>query len=224
MARIFRFRPEAAIQLALAEAHTAGLPVQNTAVQQGLQAVVLGLYSKYGVSFTIDDSSPYYHQFAHSVNGQQQNLRPPGQPQAGWPQASVPVPQAAQVPPSWPQAPVPVPQAAQAPQLTAWPQAQAQAPQPTAWPQAQAPINLPQGPPPGMIFPGQPLPELKLSGSQMPPPPSHMGTGIRIAGASVVPRQAPLMPLSGSGSGSGLGDNATGVTTAPPPPAPTILE
>ena len=80
MPRIFRFRPEAAAQLALSEAQAQGLPVQMPMVQQGFQAVISGLYSKYGIAFCIDESSPYFQHLVQGGNGFMQKLKAPQAP------------------------------------------------------------------------------------------------------------------------------------------------
>lgn len=140
MAKIFRFRPEAAIQVCLSEAQEQGLPVQMDVVKNGLAGLVTALYQKYGIGLSVDETSPYYQNFVQQFRGQQVNLRPPqAQPRPA---------------PAWPQSM----QQQQQQQPVQMQRAQAQAP-------VMQPVTAPlPPPPPGAVFPGQPLPPLQ------PPP------------------------------------------------------
>jgi hypothetical protein len=178
MPRIFRFRPEAAAQLALSEAQAQGLPVQMPMVQQGFQAVISGLYSKYGIAFCIDESSPYFQHLVQGGNGFMQKLKAPqAPPQMPFPGAQMPAPA--------PQMPLMV-------QMAQMPQVMPQGPfQPQ---QMQAQMRLmPRPAVPGAIVPGQPLPQ-QMTAQFAPPPPSIMSNpGLKPGPAGPVPVQAPIM-------------------------------
>jgi hypothetical protein len=154
----------------------------------------MALYQKYGIGFSVDESSPYYQSFIQQFQGQQIGLRPP---QAPAPSSNGPVVMAQAQANPWPPQPV---QQRQQPQYPVYQQPQAQVP-------VMQPGAAPLPPlPPTAVLPGRPLPPLQ-------PPPHMAQSGLRQGPIGPVPAQAPLM---GSGELPSM--------TSSQPPVPSILE
>jgi hypothetical protein len=206
MARIFRFNQQAAMSLTMQAAQEAGLPVNMPQISQGIQAL-LGVFGKYGIGLSVDETSPYFQNLMANYGnaGQANNVKQV-------------MPRAAQAP----QQPVYMPQQAQQPQFNPQFVNQPVPQQPVYQPQAQVPQAPPlpmfnQPPPvqravPGAVISGQPLPDL------LPPP--HMRGAMQNPGITQLPGGPVQMQAQ---QPQGLGDIAPGMTEGPPP-MPTILD
>lgn len=205
MGKICRFKPERIVELAFNEAigptmqaaQNAGLPVDSEQGQQilaqltmtALQAAITALQTKYGIFIAIGDESPYFAQFTGAAGQGQQNVSPPR-----------PIPQPVQ------QAPRPVQQFAPAPRV------------PQQFPPQQQVLqhsHVPP-PPPGAIFPGQPLPpvvERRPAAQAGLFPPQNNGGGVT---------QLPPAPVNANAPMLGNGDSPPSLTNQPP--APSILD